>query len=106
VFLNLAIIALQLFDAAIHVATAQAEPIRILSNLVMVTWVALSWKKSKSWGWLALLAYLGLNSWFLLQEGLTNPNQNNEPRILLLLLVAASSVLSVIKLRQRKPTTN
>jgi hypothetical protein len=101
VLLDLAIIALQVFDAAIHLATGQAEPLRIGSNVVLIVWVALSSKRPKTWGWLALLGYVAMNALFLLQEGFTNPNQNNEPRILLVLLVTASTLLSVFRLRKQ-----
>jgi len=85
------IILVQLFDIAIHAATDQLEPLRVISNLIILAWifVLLAGKlgeKIKSITLGSIGAYLGLNIIFLALEGLTNPN-NGTLRVTLFLLV-------------------
>ena len=97
--LMVGIVLVQIFDAIIHIATDQLEPIRITSNIVILLWSAAVW-----FGWLkgqfrtaslaALGIYLLLNGIFLAQNGLTNQEQGDAPRTMLFLLVMATTVLS------------
>jgi hypothetical protein len=90
---------IQLSDIFIHAATNQLEIIRVISNLVILLWLAvimLNWYKTKflqiSIGSIGL--YLILNLIFLAQEGLTNPAQGGNLRITLFLLVFLTATLS------------
>jgi len=97
--LAIIIILVQLFDIAIHAATDQLEPLRVVSNLIILAWVfvMLSGKLSEKIKPVTLGSigtYLGLNLIFLALEGLTNPN-TGAPRSMLFLLVILTTVLSV-----------
>lgn len=90
---------IQLGDIVIHAATDQLEIIRVTSNLVILLWLAvviLNWYKTKflqiSVGSIGL--YVILNFIFLAQEGLTNPEQGGNLRIVLFLLVFLTVTLS------------
>ncbi len=107
--LGIAIALLQLFDIAIHAATDQLEFLRVLSNVIILLWLAvtaLEWRNAK--GVLAAIsavgAYFILNLIFLAREGLTNPEQGGGVRVMLLLLVfltvASSSVLGYLQSRR------
>jgi nitrate/nitrite transporter NarK len=95
------IVLVQLFDIIIHVATDQAEPIRIASNIVIVAWII-----ARLAGWLrdrfrpisltAIGTYLLLNLIFLSQAGLTNPEQGSELRTMLFLLMFLTVTLSAL----------
>lgn len=67
----------QALDVAVHVATDQIEPIRILSNLLILTSVGTA-RRLPSARHLVLLgggfAYLALNLVFVAQHGLVNPD--------------------------------
>lgn len=106
--LSLAIVAIQVFDIVIHVSTDQPEPIRITANLLLIAWAGLintdkfGTQLQRSGG-LLVAAYVVLNLVFLFREGFTNPNQGGEPRLMLLVLIALSTVLSAWLLgRQRR----
>lgn len=97
--LGIAIALLQLFDIAIHAATGQLEFLRVASNGIILLWLAVSaseWRNAK--GMLAAIsavgAYFILNLIFLVREGLTNPEQDGELRVMLLLLVLLTVLLS------------
>lgn len=96
-FLVLSLIALQLFDIAIHVGTGQAEAIRILSNVILGVWAlwSLFGKTTHREGIVPIVAYLSLNGWFLASNGITNPEQDGALRITLFVLVCVSATLAV-----------
>lgn len=105
--LSLAIVAVQLFDIAIHVATNQAEPIRITANLLLIAWAGLLDTERfraqlQRSGALLVAAYFVLNLVFLFREGFTNSNQGGEPRLMLIALVLVSMVLSGLLLGRRR----
>ena len=99
--IGLAIALVQLFDIAIHVATNQAEPLRILSNVVVLLWVA-----GRLFGWIgghlrttavaSVSAYFLLNLIFLAREGVTNEAQRGELRVVLLGLVFITVGMSAV----------
>ena len=96
-----AIVLVQLFDIVIHVATDQAEPIRITANVIIMVWVAaalMGWLKERfrSVSLAAVGAYLVLNLIFLAQNGLTNPEQGGALRTTLFLLVILTVALSAL----------
>lgn len=106
-WLGLALSGVQLIDIVIHVATDQAEPIRIFSNVVLLAWAALLFVNPMNanirlWGMAALFVYFSSNMFFLSQAGLTNPEQGGGLRIMLLILVALSSMLTLIALASLK----
>ena len=72
-----ALIALQMLDVAVHVATGQVEPLRLLSNLVIgagaSAWVFVPALRGPTLLWASGAVYLGLNGLFLAREGLVNP---------------------------------
>ena len=99
--LGIAIALLQLFDIAIHAATDQLEFLRVLSNVIILLWLAvtaLEWRNAK--GVLAAIsavgAYLILNLVFLAREGFANPEQGGGVRVMLLLLVFLTVALSSV----------
>ena len=105
--LGIGVVAVQLIDVVIHVATGQAESIRILSNVIVAGWAIGSLAgraKILSVAIGALVAYLGLNLAFLAMNGLTNPAQGNAPRITLFVLMALTTVLSLWSMR--RPRSN
>lgn len=90
---------IQLFDIAIHVATDQTEPIRIASNIILIVWLVAvaSGKIGAKFVQVAVGSiggYLVLNIIFLMQEGITNPNQGGALRTMLFLLVFLTVALS------------
>ena len=96
-----AIILVQLFDAAIHIATDQFEPIRITANVIIIVWIIATltgWIKERfrSYSLAAIGVYLLLNLIFLAQNGLTNPEQGGALRTTLFLLVFLTVALSAL----------
>lgn len=92
----------QAADILLHVSTGQVEWVRILASLILAGWALVAMRQPTGRGWLALLAYLGLNGWFILQNGITNPEQGGALRIMLLVLVLISSLLAVVLIKRRK----
>ena len=97
--LGIAIAFLQLFDIAIHATTDQLELLRVTSNGIILLWLAVSAsEKLNAKGVLAAIsavgAYFILNLVFLAREGLTNPEQGDGVRVMLLLLVFLTVALS------------
>ena len=89
----------QVFDIVLHVATNQAEPLRIIANLAVLQWLAGAGlgrlrPNFHSTGVAAVVVYLVLNGAFLAQAGLTNPAQGGAPRVALFVLVALTLGLS------------
>ena len=95
------LIAVQITDLALHLATGQIEPLRIASNALIGGWaLVLLRQKPPCWiGMTAVLAYLALNAIFLMQHGLYNPNQGGELRIPLFVMVGVSALISFFVLR-------
>ena len=96
-----AIVLVQLFDAVIHIATDQLEPIRITANIVIIVWIVAAltgWIKERLRGFslAAIGVYLLLNLIFLAQNGLTNPEQGGALRTTLFLLVILTVALSAL----------
>lgn len=98
-WLGISIILIQIFDAVIHIATDQLEPIRITSNLIIMAWLVAmlaGWLGGRlrqlSFGTIGI--YLLLNLIFLAQHGLTNPEQGGALRTMLFLLVGGTVALS------------
>ena len=65
---------LQLSDIGLHAATNQFEPLRVLSNISILLWLALAAsgkfkQKSLMVAAVSFLAYLGLNVAFLVKVG-------------------------------------
>jgi hypothetical protein len=104
--LSIAIILIQFFDIAIHAATDQLEPLRVLSNLIILAWVFMLMagklnEKIKTIALVSIGAYLGLNLIFLALEGVTNPN-TGALRSMLFLLVILTTALSTVLFTQLK----
>jgi hypothetical protein len=97
--LSLGLVLVQIFDVIIHAATNQLEPIRVTANIIILLWlVAINLGRFKA-NFLPLAfgsigAYLVLNLIFLAREGPTNPAQDNEPRVMLFLLLILTLILS------------
>ena len=99
--IGIIIAVIQLFDIAIHAATNQLEPLRVASNVIILGWLVavVSGKINEkimqvSVG--SIGAYLTLNIIFLALEGVTNPNQGGELRVILFLLVFLTATLSTL----------
>ena len=104
--IGIIIILLQLFDIAIHAATDQLEPLRVVSNLIILAWMLVMMtgklgEEIKSVALGSIGAYLGLNIIFLALEGMTNPN-TGALRGTLFLLVFLTTALSTVLLTQLK----
>lgn len=96
-----AILVIQVIDIAIHAATQQIETLRVASNLLILAWVAVVMlgkirEKFTVVASSTIGTYLALNVIFLLREGLTNPNQGGELRVMLFVLVGVTVVLSSV----------
>ncbi|NNE53100.1 MAG: hypothetical protein HKN30_11950 [Sulfitobacter sp.] len=92
-----ALVAVQLFDIAIHVGTGQAEPLRLLSNGVLgiwALWISLG-RETGGVGLLAIALYLALHGIYIALHGVTNPVQGGALRVPLLALVGLSTVLGL-----------
>ena len=99
--LAIILILVQLADIAIHVAINDVEPIRVLSNLIIIGWTASLlaslngvWERVSSVSLTAVTLYLLLNLIFLAQNGLTNPHQGDTPRTALFVLLFLTCTLS------------
>ena len=96
--LSTIIVLVQGFDIAIHAASDQLEPMRVVSNLIILAWVMATMfgtarGKTRSVALGAIGAYLGLNLLFLVLEGVTNSN-TGEMRTMLFGLVIVTGALS------------
>ncbi len=90
------LIAVQMFDIAVHIATGQVEPLRIASNIVIVAGAFAAMRlapgAARSAVWIGGLGYLALNLVFLAVFGLTNP-ATETVRVPLFVFVAVSLAL-------------
>ena len=96
-----AVIALvQVFDIVIHVAAGMIEPIRIMSNVFIFVWLGIvvsdrlnhnPWRVASGF----VGVYLLLNAVFLATEGFTNPDNGDQFRTTLFVLVGVTVALSV-----------
>ncbi|MEL6168919.1 MAG: hypothetical protein AAFR35_09525 [Pseudomonadota bacterium] len=96
------LIAVQGLDLALHAATGGIEPIRAISNTIIVSGAiaaVLVPFRSGPLIFITGLVYLALNLLFLSQHGLTNPD-TNAPRLPLVIFVIGSLVL-LVRLRRR-----
>lgn len=92
------LVLVQIFDVVIHAATNQLEPIRVTANVIILLWLTVIGSRRFTSKFLPISfgsigAYLVLNLIFLAREGLTNPAQGNEPRVMLFLLLALTVTL-------------
>ena len=100
--LGVVIAIIQVFDIFIHVATNQAEPIRITSNIIILLWLTTVFILSTfNANFLkmaigSIVAYLVLNIIFLMLEGVTNAEQGGELRVTLFVLVLLTVTLSTL----------
>lgn len=99
--LAIGIVLIQILDILIHAATDQLEFLRVTSNVVILVWpaIVLSGKFNAKFLQAAISSiglYLILNGIFLAREGLTNPEQGGEPRVMLFVLVILTALLSII----------
>ena len=95
--LVISLVAVQLFDIAIHIGTSQVEPVRILSNGIIGIWAIWSLfnKAVATSALVAILLYLGLNMWFLAMHGISNPDQGGALRVTLFVLVGLSTATAL-----------
>ena len=106
--LGIGIAIIQVFDIILHVATNQAEPLRITSNILILAWLmVLAFSRTQLRFQLVaaivISTYLVLNLVFLAVNGVTNPEQGGGLRIMLLVLVALTVILStVLELRDTR----
>lgn len=90
----------QVFDIVVHVATDQIEPIRITSNVLIFVWLGIVASGSlNQMAWRVAGGFVGvyavLNVIFLAENGLTNPDNNDQFRTVLFVLVGVTVALSV-----------
>lgn len=94
-----AIALIQLFDIIIHAISNQLEPIRVASNIVILLWLAVvevgGFQQLFKWIAVGCIGtFLSLNAIFLATQGLRNPEQEGRVRVLLLVLIILTVVLS------------
>lgn len=99
--LSIGIALVQVVDIVIHAATNQLEPIRVVSNIVILLWLALLVVGRLQQRFLLITAvfmtvYLALNGVFLATNGLMNAEQGGSVRVMLLLLVILTVALSML----------
>ncbi|MBK8989838.1 MAG: hypothetical protein IPM39_27885 [Chloroflexi bacterium] len=99
--LGITIALIQIFDIVIHATTNQLEPLRVIANVVILLWLAgVASGRLKArfqpTAVVASCAYLVLNLIFLAREGIRNPEQGGELRILLFILMFLTVTLSFI----------
>lgn len=83
---------IQIVDATVHILTNQAEPIRIISNFLIVVWIyVIVSKNNKNMNIGIISSYIFLNLIFLLMNGFTNAGS---PRFFLFIAVSLTSILS------------
>jgi hypothetical protein len=88
------LIFLQIIDITVHVLSDQIEPLRILANALVIIWFIQIYKyKSKNLGYLVTTTYLGLNTLFLVLNGLSN---NGEPRIFFWISISLTVLISIL----------
>ncbi|MBX3046313.1 MAG: hypothetical protein KF698_04895 [Anaerolineales bacterium] len=100
--LGIVLVLVQLADIALHVATGQFEPMRVVASLVLAVWALSAGRANLAAGWGALAVYLGLNALFLLQNGVTNPEQGGALRVTLFVLVLISTALTILIQRRKR----
>ena len=103
--LFLALLAVQLIDVLVHIATGQPELIRMLASALLVLG-AIAATRSRRYYMVILIAagaaYLLLNFLFVSENGVTNP-ANGNLRIPLLVFVVVSLLLEdLLRLRLRQ----
>lgn len=92
----------QIFDIYVHIASNQVEPIRITSNVIILLWLTMVFivnnlhVKFLKTAIGSIVTYLVLNVIFLMLEGVTNPEQGGEPRVVLFVLVLLTVILSTL----------
>ena len=92
---------IQLLDIAVHVVNGMVEPIRIVASLLIFSWlgVVLSGRLNHitpqrlATGFIG--AYILLNGIFLAMEGFTNPENGDQFRTTLFILVGLTVGLSI-----------
>ncbi len=90
----LLLISLQIIDITVHVLSDQIEPLRILANALVIIWfIQIYMYKSKNLGYLVTTIYLGLNTLFLVLNGLSN---NGEPRIFFWISISLTVLISIL----------
>jgi succinate-acetate transporter protein len=92
---------IQVFDILIHAATDQLEPIRVTSNIIILVWLALlASGRLNTRVVIAALGFIGvyctLNGVFLAVNGVTNPKQGGELRVMLFILVFLTVILGAM----------
>ena len=91
---------IQIVDATVHILTNQAEPIRIISNFLIVVWLYVIVSKNNRYLNIGIISlYIILNSIFLLMNGFTN---DGSPRVFLYVAVSLTSILSFILISKNK----
>lgn len=95
--LGLIIVLVQVFDILVHVLTNQVEPIRIVSNIIIIAWVLSNIFSviplNRAAGFGVLFLYLVLNTIFLFLEGVLNAY--GDYRILFFIFILTTLILSL-----------
>ena len=88
------IISLQIIDITVHILSNQIEPLRVLANALIIIWFIQIYKyKSKNMGYLVTTIYLGLNTLFLILNGLSN---SGEPRLFFWISISLTALISTL----------
>jgi hypothetical protein len=88
------LISLQIIDITVHVLSNQIEPLRVVANALIIIWFIKIFKyKSKNMDYLVTPIYLGLNTLFLVLNGLSN---SGEPRIFFWISISLTALISTL----------
>ena len=102
------IIVIQLFDIAVHILTNQVEPIRIISNVIIMALIlsnVFSIKPlNQTIAYVAVVAYFILNIIFVIRNSIWT--ENGDLRIVFFLLVISTLLLSILFIRTTHKTIN
>lgn len=102
------IIVIQLFDIAVHILTNQVEPIRIISNVIIMALIlsnVFSIKPlNQTIAYVAVVAYFILNIIFVIRDSIWT--ENGDLRIVFFLLVISTLLLSILFIRTTHKTIN
>lgn len=103
--LKLIILGIQLFDILIHVAVNRIEPLRIVSNIVIILWVILLIRfsvESKRWiSYVVISLYGILNLWFIISDRVFTYFTGQELGVMFALIVS-TLMLSLIMIGKEK----
>lgn len=94
--LKLSLLGIQLFDILIHIAVDRLEPLRIVSNVVILVWVILllmsNVKVNRTVSYVAISSYGLLNSFFMISDRVLTYFTGQELGVIFALIISTLMV--------------